>query len=158
MGSGDRLGGISMAGARDASNTMSFATSVEAFTAAAWSGTSTPTYLSFKTCAVNATARVENMRIESDGRLSLTNGIINPTADSTTAIRFNKADGTTNVATIDTTNSRLGIGTTAPAYKLDVSSGSTSDVAKFYSGGANSRVIVDSSGNNSGIRLQGSVS
>jgi len=43
-----------------------------------------------------------------------------PTADSTTAIQFNKADGTTNVLTVDTTNSRLGIGTASPGALLDV--------------------------------------
>lgn len=47
----------------------------------------------------------------------IVNGIkipkIYPNADSTTAIQFNKANGTTNVLNIDTTNSRVEIGTTA---------------------------------------------
>lgn len=45
---------------------------------------------------------------------------IKPTADSTTAVGIFKADGTTNVLNIDTTNSRIGIGTTAPTAKLQV--------------------------------------
>jgi hypothetical protein len=45
---------------------------------------------------------------------------IYPSADSTTAVGIFKADGTTNVLNVDTTNSRLGIGTTEPTYKLDV--------------------------------------
>jgi len=43
---------------------------------------------------------------------------IYPSADSTTAIQINKADGTTNVLNIDTTNGRVGIGTTNPTSKL----------------------------------------
>jgi hypothetical protein len=45
---------------------------------------------------------------------------IYPDSDSTTAIQFNKANGTTNVLNIDTTNGRVGIGTTIPGAKLDV--------------------------------------
>lgn len=45
---------------------------------------------------------------------------IHPSADSTTALQIRKADGTTTVATVDTTNSRLGVGVT-PSYKFDVS-------------------------------------
>jgi hypothetical protein len=45
---------------------------------------------------------------------------LSPIADSTTAMQFFKADGTTAVMTIDTTNSRVGIGTTAPSSTLDV--------------------------------------
>jgi len=50
---------------------------------------------------------------------------IYPSADSTTAIQFNKADGTTNVLNIDTTNARVGIGTTGPRGKLDVQESAT---------------------------------
>ena len=37
---------------------------------------------------------------------------IYPSADSTTAVQINKADGTTNVLNVDTTNGRVGIGVT----------------------------------------------
>jgi hypothetical protein len=53
---------------------------------------------------------------------SLIGSKIYPAADSTTALQLNKADGTTNVLNVDTTNGRVGIGTTDPgAYKLNVS-------------------------------------
>jgi len=40
---------------------------------------------------------------------------IYPSADSTTAIQILKADGTTSVLNVDTTNQRVGIGTTSPS-------------------------------------------
>ena len=39
--------------------------------------------------------------------LILSTGKLYPTADSTTALQFNKANGTTNVLNIDTTNARV---------------------------------------------------
>jgi len=63
--------------------------------------------------------------------LSTTSGLISPklypAADSTTAVQILKADGTTNVLNVDTTNARVGIGTTGPAYKLELAG--TSSVA-----------------------------
>lgn len=44
---------------------------------------------------------------------------VRPTSDSTTAFSVRKADGVTHVVTFDTSNTRLGIGTT-PSYELDV--------------------------------------
>src|SRR3990167_9508900 len=64
-------------------------------------------------------------------QVSTTQTIISAPADSTTAIQFNKADLTTNVLNIDTTNGRVGIGTTGPGYKLDVNAGSDGYVARF---------------------------
>jgi len=52
--------------------------------------------------------------------LELTNGTIYPSTDSTTAIQINKADSTTNVIDIDTTNGRMGIETDSPDYPLTV--------------------------------------
>jgi hypothetical protein len=49
-----------------------------------------------------------------------------PPSDSTTAIQLNKADGTTNVLNVDTTNARVGIGTTTPLATLDVRGGTAS--------------------------------
>jgi len=51
---------------------------------------------------------------------SIKSGILYPSADSTTAVGIFRADGTTNVLNVDTTNSRVGIGTTEPVEKLDV--------------------------------------
>lgn len=46
--------------------------------------------------------------------------VLAPLANGTTAIQITKADGTTNILNVDTTNSRIGIGTTTPAAALDV--------------------------------------
>lgn len=43
-----------------------------------------------------------------------------PAADGTTAIQITKADGSTVIATIDTTNLRFGYGTTAPRSRLEL--------------------------------------
>lgn len=47
-------------------------------------------------------------------------GIVRPASDSTTAVRVQNAAGSSDVMTVDTTNKRIGIGTT-PAQALDVS-------------------------------------
>lgn len=56
--------------------------------------------------------------------LKVTGGLISPklypTADSTSAIQLLKSDGATAVLTVDTTNSRVGIGTDTPAAGLSV--------------------------------------
>jgi hypothetical protein len=44
------------------------------------------------------------MRVTKDGHLSLSTGIIKPASDSTTAVQVMKADGTTPVITVDTSN------------------------------------------------------
>jgi hypothetical protein len=54
------------------------------------------------------------------GTNHLTVTTIKPVADSTTAIRINAANGTNNVVTVDTTNGRVGIGTTSPGAKLEI--------------------------------------
>jgi len=51
---------------------------------------------------------------------SIKSGILYPSANSTTAVQIRKADGTTNVLNVDTTNGYVGIGTTAPSYPLHV--------------------------------------
>ena len=53
-------------------------------------------------------------------QVSTTQTIISAPADGVTGIQFNKADQTTNVMTIDTTNGRVGIGTGSPSEKLEV--------------------------------------
>jgi len=54
---------------------------------------------------------------------TFTNGIVGPSwkpsADSTTALQLQNASGTS-VLNVNTANARVGIGTTSPAYKLDV--------------------------------------
>ena len=58
---------------------------------------------------------------------SLTSPIWKPASDSTTAINITKADGTTSILNVDTTNSRLGIGTVSPVTQLNISSTSQND-------------------------------
>ncbi len=56
---------------------------------------------------------------------------LKPATDSTTAVRAFKADGSTAVLTVDTTNSRLGIGGT-PSAALDIRINSTSLKDSIY--------------------------
>jgi hypothetical protein len=46
--------------------------------------------------------------------------VLKPVSDSTTAIRLTKADGSTSVVDIDTSNKRVGINNNSPSYDLDV--------------------------------------
>jgi hypothetical protein len=59
---------------------------------------------------------------------AFTNGVITPkiypSADSTTAVGIFKADGTTNILNVNTTNSRIGVGTIAPSSLFHVTSNS----------------------------------
>ena len=88
------------------------------------------------------------------GNIILTNGkYIKPTADSTTAIQINKADGTTNVLNIDTTNSRIGIGTTTPSTAIDIQGSASNQKIKIgtyltinYDGGSSVPNIRSDSG------------
>jgi len=50
----------------------------------------------------------------------LNGGVFYPTTDSTTAIQFDKANGTTAVITVDTTDGFVGIGTASPSTALHV--------------------------------------
>ena len=69
-----------------------------------------------------------NLTPGSSGTLTTIGGIITPTSistpvlkppsDSTTALKVTKADGTTSIVNVDTTNSRVGIGTTGPTEQL----------------------------------------
>ena len=81
-------------------------------------GSTTPA----KTLDVVGTAKIST---------SLVTPLIYPATNSTTAIQFDKADGTTNVMNIDTTNGRVGIGTTSPNSALDVR-GDTQVIGNFY--------------------------
>lgn len=66
------------------------------------------------------TADTGNSNISGNSKaLAIITGKIYPASDSTTAIQLLKADGTTGVVTLDTTNSRLGINVT-PTATLDL--------------------------------------
>ncbi len=55
--------------------------------------------------------------------LPKTGGTVTPTANSTTTLQVTKSDGTTSVFDVDTTNVRVGIGTTTPAAGLHLTGG-----------------------------------
>ncbi|MFA5937074.1 MAG: tail fiber domain-containing protein [Candidatus Paceibacterota bacterium] len=76
---------------------------------------------------ITNTAKVTTLTVSGDSTFSgivttpsLVVSKIYPPTDSTTAIQINKADGTTNVMNVDTTNGYVGIGTTSPSELLDV--------------------------------------
>lgn len=73
-----------------------------------------------------------------------------PSADSTTAILITKADAATAVMTIDTTNSRVGIGRT-PSHLFDVQNATTDVVVASFgdSVGSNPVVYIGNDGNTS---------
>jgi hypothetical protein len=85
---------------------------------------------------------------------AFTNGIITPkiypSADSTTAVGIFKADGTTNVLNVDTTNGRVGIGTASPNGKLTIqqANDTSSGGVKLYSasGAGNASLYMSSDG------------
>lgn len=60
--------------------------------------------------------------------LGVVSPFVAPAADSTAALQLRKADGTTAVVTVDTTNARVGIGTSAPEASLDVYSASRTTI------------------------------
>lgn len=74
------------------------------------------TYLAATGATTGATSQVQPFT------LGIKAPSIQPASDSTTAVRVFKADGSTAVVTVDTTNSRVGIGTT-PSAALHVGSG-----------------------------------
>lgn len=74
--------------------------------------------------------------------LKLSNGIIYPTTDSTTAIEFAKADGSTVVLVMDTTNAFLGVGV-VPATPLHVFRTSNGVVSTFQNTNAGNRLKFD---------------
>ncbi|OHB17880.1 MAG: hypothetical protein A2913_01215 [Parcubacteria group bacterium RIFCSPLOWO2_01_FULL_40_65] len=67
------------------------------------------------------------------GVFYMNDGSFRPNANSATAFRFQNTAGTTSVLTIDTTNTRVGIGTT-PTTTFEVQG--TSSASYFMSGGA----------------------
>lgn len=89
------------------------------------------------------------------GALSVTGNIIasviRPSANSTTAIQINKADGTTNVLNVDTTNSRIGIGTLVPLGKVHANMGTLAPLSSLVSGGGGFVLTNDSSAQFTGV-------
>jgi len=93
-----------------------------------------PGRIVFKTTPTGGGSPTERLRINSAGSVIATSNfttpkliatantlLIYPTTDATTAVQFAKADGATMVMTVDTTNKRVGVGTTAPSGKVHAS-------------------------------------
>lgn len=114
-------------------------------------GTASPAQL----LEVNGTAKIDT---------GLIVPLIYPPSDSTTAIQIDKANGSSNVVDIDTTNGRVGIGTASPSQPLTVSGnalvtgtlyiGNTSEY--FYGSGSSQITVVGSFGTQNGIIISGS--
>jgi hypothetical protein len=96
-------------------------TSFVKMTGAGTFGLDTNTYITSLSGALLATGATTGATSQAQ---AFTNGLITgkiyPSADSTTAVQINKANGTTNVLNVDTTNGNVGIGTTNPSEKLDI--------------------------------------
>lgn len=83
-------------------------------------------------------------------------GVIFPTSDSTTAINIDKADGTTRIIDVDTTNARVGINKTPGAFDLDVN-GAFNAGGAITSGGSISTTagVLSATASNSGTSDSG---
>jgi len=84
---------------------------------------------------------------------SIKSGILYPSADSTTAVQIRKADGTTNVLNVDTTNGNVGIGTTTPETALHIFG--TSPQIKLQANGGSQNPgfsFIDVAGGGGGIQ------
>jgi hypothetical protein len=76
--------------------------------------------------------------------------VLYPSADSTTAVKICKADGTTAVVTVDTTNTRVGILTAGPAAPLHILTGGSA-----LAPGSNTTLeIQNTSAAGSSVRIQ----
>lgn len=115
--SGDELGELYFSG-YDSANFLKMA-AIKAVSTGTIAATRVPTYLSFNV-ATNAAPSVltEVAQMQIGGLQLLGGNYIKPSADSTSALKITKADGTTAIITFDTTNSVIGIGTTAVTPNL----------------------------------------
>jgi len=90
----------------------------------------------------NADVNLGSYLLTSGGLIS---SYVAPSADSTTAFQIRKADKTTSVLSVDTTNGRVGIGTTSPNAKLE-SLSTTEQFRLSYDTTYYSKFIVNSTG------------
>lgn len=74
-------------------------------------------------------------------------GKIYPTADSTTAIQILKANGTTNVVNIDTTNGYVGIKTSTPNTDFEIGDGSDNTKMSLYGKNNDENSVIIRMGN-----------
>jgi hypothetical protein len=79
--------------------------------------------------------------------------ILKPTTDAVTAIQLSDKDGNA-IVTVDTTNDRMGIGTTAPGAKLDVNG--TTRLAQIITSTKTDNYVVTTSDFGSSLRMNSS--
>lgn len=115
---GDTLGRLRFSG-YDGSNFLQMA-SIDAISTGTIAATRVPTYMSFSV-ATNAAPSVltEVAQMQIGGLQLLGGNYIKPSTDSTAAIIFTKADGTTAVMEVDSTNIRIGVGGAPISYKIE---------------------------------------
>lgn len=130
------------------------------FTLGATSVTTVGTKLNYLTNATGTTGTDTTNIVFSTSPTLLTPTIVDligsniyPAVNSVTAIQINRADGTTNVVNVDTTNSRVGIGTIAPDSLLHLSGGSTSAAPLKFTTGANLTVAQAGAMEYNGVNL-----
>ena len=83
--------------------------------------------------AGSASAPTNGMEIQGLSKLDggVVTGFIYPASNSITGFQFRKADGTTNILDVDSTNSRIGLLTAAPTHTLTLASVATG-LAAYY--------------------------
>ena len=105
-----------------------------------WKFSGSTLYASTTSWNVGIGTTTTSMKFDVNGKARISTGLIvpkiYPSADSASAFQINKADGTTNVFDVDTSNLRVGIGTTAPTEKLHV-----------YSTDSSTNILIDSAYN-----------
>lgn len=77
--------------------------------------------------------------------IKLSSGKIYPTADGTTALQITKADATTRIVNVDTTNARVGINKNAGAFDLDVAGAANIDGALTFGVGTITGLTINNS-------------
>jgi len=106
--SGDNIGVISFRGYGATAFAGGSRLAITCYADEDWTDAAQGTRLSIRTCPNGSVSTTEKLLIGSANNVKyLTAQIWYPTADGTSAFQYNKADGTTNVLNIDTTNGRL---------------------------------------------------
>lgn len=103
---------------------------------------------------IGSTSPTKNLDVVGTAKIStsLVVPLIYPASDSTTAIKIDKADGTTQIAAVDTTNKRLEVGASAPTHQLQIDGGA----ADVTSGMGSMEITNDGSGFGPQYRLTNS--
>jgi hypothetical protein len=110
-GSGDRIGYVLFGGAYDASDSIGYNASINAFTTQAYTASARGTKLEFQTTANNSTSRLKRQTIADNGDIS-----------------FYEDTGTTAKFFWDASAESLGIGTSSPTTALTITESTVGDL------------------------------